>query len=105
MTGISDLQTMFGSIDRSQGSKGASGAENQPSGRAAAGHGIDGSQVQDDQTVSVSSAAGALAQASDADDVRHDKVAQLQAAIQSGTYQVSSADVADKLIASMLGGR
>ena len=104
MTGINDLQTMFGAIDRSQGGKGTSGAENQPSAHAAAARGFNSSPVQDDQTVSLSSAAGSLAQVSGSDDVRHDKVAELQAAIQSGTYKVSAADVADKLMQSMLNG-
>jgi negative regulator of flagellin synthesis FlgM len=35
-------------------------------------------------------------------DVRLDKVANIQNALQSGTYQVSSADVAQKIIASMM---
>ncbi len=37
------------------------------------------------------------------DDIRMDKVASIQAALQAGTYQVSAADVAQKLVASMLG--
>ena len=105
MTGISELQTMFGSIDRSQGSKGTSGVENQPSAKVSSARAFDSSPVQDDQTVSVSTTAGALAQVSGGDDVRNEKVAQLRAAIQSGTYNVSSSDVADKMIDSMLGGR
>ena len=104
MTGINDLQTMFGAIDRSQGGKGTSGVENQPSARAAAARGFNSSPVQDDQTVSLSSAAGSLVQISGGDDVRHEKVERLKAAIQSGTYEVSATDVADKLMQSMLNG-
>lgn len=63
------------------------------------------SALDSDQTVKVSTAAGALAQITGQSDVRTDKVAQLQAAIANGTYNVSSTDVADKLIESMLGGR
>lgn len=104
MTGISDLQTMFAPMDRSQESRGTSGVANQPSGKAGA-RGVDSSPVQDDQRVSVSSTAGALAQVSGSDDVRHEKVAQLRAAITGGTYSVASSEVANKLIDSMLGGR
>ena len=54
---------------------------------------------------SVSSAGSAVAQAAAGSDVRTDKVAALQAAIANGTYNVSAGVVADKLIASLLGGR
>jgi len=45
---------------------------------------------------------GALSQALSGPDVRWDKVAALQNAITSGLYHVSSGDVADKLIESLL---
>ncbi len=49
------------------------------------------------------STAGALvAQAISASDVRTDKVASLQQSIAAGTYNVSSSDVADKLIGALL---
>lgn len=49
------------------------------------------------------SASSNLIRGNDAvDDVRHDKVAELQAAIASGTYHVSSAQLADKLISALL---
>lgn len=54
-----------------------------------------------DQT-SLSSASGLIAQALDGSDTRAAKVAALQRAIVSGTYNVSSADVADKMIQSLL---
>lgn len=41
-------------------------------------------------------------QASGATDVRLDKVASIQSALQSGTYDVSAEDVAQKIVASML---
>ncbi len=50
----------------------------------------------------LSAASSVLAQALSGDDVRTEKVAALQQAIASGTYNVSSSDVADKLIQSLL---
>lgn len=43
-----------------------------------------------------------LAQALTTSDVRADKVASLQQAINSGSYNVSSSDVADKLLKSLM---
>jgi negative regulator of flagellin synthesis FlgM len=54
-----------------------------------------------DQT-SLSSASGLVAQALDSPDVRSAKVAALQQAIAAGSYSVSSSDVADKIIQSLL---
>jgi negative regulator of flagellin synthesis FlgM len=100
MTGISSLQTVFGSGPKVQddvdavkltGTSKSSSVEagNQP---------LKGM----DQTV-VSSTGDAMLQAMGSSDVRADKVASLQMAIANGTYSVSSSDVADKLIGSMLG--
>jgi negative regulator of flagellin synthesis FlgM len=50
----------------------------------------------------VSLAGGLMAQALQSPDVRSDKVAALQASIANGSYNVSSADVADKMIDSLL---
>ena len=58
-----------------------------------------GSSKQDRTTVS--SLSSGLHTALAGDDVRTDVVARLQAAIANGSYNVSSSDVADKLIASM----
>jgi negative regulator of flagellin synthesis FlgM len=55
-----------------------------------------------DQT-SLSSAGGLVAQALEGSDTRSEKVASLQQAISSGTYNVPSSDVADKIIQSLLG--
>lgn len=52
---------------------------------------------------SLSSIGGLAAQALQAPDVRQEKIAPLQAAIAAGTYNVSSAAVADKMIGSLLG--
>lgn len=101
MTGISDLQTVFGALGGTQNTSRANGAEARTATVSAAGV---NTATGDDQKVSVSSTAGALAQVASGSDVRHEKVAQLQAAIASGTYSVSSGDIADKLISSMLNG-
>jgi flagellar biosynthesis anti-sigma factor FlgM len=44
-----------------------------------------------------------VAQSAKAPDVRLDKVAAIQSALQAGTYHVPAADVAQRVIASMLG--
>jgi negative regulator of flagellin synthesis FlgM len=50
----------------------------------------------------LSSTGGLVAQALEGSDTRSAKVASLQQAIASGTYSVSSSDVADKIIRSLL---
>jgi negative regulator of flagellin synthesis FlgM len=57
------------------------------------------SSAKSDKT-SFSAAAKSVSASSD---VRLDKVASLQAAIANGTYSVSSGQVADKIITSLLG--
>jgi negative regulator of flagellin synthesis FlgM len=59
--------------------------------------------VQQTDAANLTSTAGVLAQALNGDDVRADKVASLQSAIASGTYNVPASAVAHKLIESMLG--
>jgi negative regulator of flagellin synthesis FlgM len=54
-----------------------------------------------DQT-SLSSVGGLVSQALEGSDTRPTKVAALQSAIAAGTYNVSSSDVADKIIQSLL---
>ncbi|HUZ95108.1 MAG TPA: flagellar biosynthesis anti-sigma factor FlgM [Edaphobacter sp.] len=56
---------------------------------------------QADQT-NLSSAGGVIAHALEGSDVRSDKVAALQSVIASGNYNVSSSDVAGKMIDSLL---
>jgi len=53
-------------------------------------------------TSDVFTSGGLVAQALNTSDVRSDKVAALQTAIASGSYQVSSADVASKIVDSLL---
>jgi negative regulator of flagellin synthesis FlgM len=56
---------------------------------------------QADQT-NLSSTSGVIAHALEGSDVRTEKVASLQQAIASGSYSVSSSDVADKIANSLL---
>jgi negative regulator of flagellin synthesis FlgM len=51
---------------------------------------------------SLSSASGMIAHALEGSDVRSEKVAALQQAIASGSYKVSSSEVAGKMIQSLL---
>jgi flagellar biosynthesis anti-sigma factor FlgM len=57
-------------------------------------------QVQDQ--ASISSTGGLFSAALNTSDARMEKVAPIQAAIQAGTYSVSSSDVAGKVISSLL---
>lgn len=60
-----------------------------------------GSPEQIDQA-KLSSIGGLVSQALGGSDVRMDKVVKLQQAITSGSYSVSSSDVAEKMIDSLL---
>lgn len=103
MSRINDLQTVFSSLSNTQSTDKATAASARSTAQAASTQtlwdGVAGGQVQ------LSSAAGALAQSGNDSDVRMDKVAQVKAAIDSGSYSVSSSDVADKLMQSMLDGQ
>jgi negative regulator of flagellin synthesis FlgM len=50
----------------------------------------------------LSATASQAAQSSSTSDVRLDKVASIQNALQAGTYSVSASDVAEKIIGSLL---
>lgn len=52
-------------------------------------------------TARVSNASSALTQSADSD-VRFDRVAELKAAIASGSYQVSSSEIAEKIVNTLL---
>jgi flagellar biosynthesis anti-sigma factor FlgM len=103
MTGIADLSAVFGSSTRVAETDG----DALNLGGTAAGaakdaiSGADQSLLNSDKSV-VSSAGDAMLQAMGQSDVRTDKVANLQTAIANGAYNVSSSDVAQGLIASML---
>jgi negative regulator of flagellin synthesis FlgM len=62
-----------------------------------------GSSFDSDQAT-FSSAANEVWQSASGDDVRTDKVAAVQAALAAGTYNVSAAAVASKVVDSMLAG-
>ena len=62
---------------------------------------VAASLEQNDQA-KLSSLGGLVSQAIGGSDVRMDKVAKLQQAIASGSYSVSSSDVAGKMIDSLL---
>jgi negative regulator of flagellin synthesis FlgM len=62
----------------------------------------DESSEQTDQAT-LSSMGGLVSQALGGSDVRMDKIAKLQQVIASGSYSVSSSDVAGKMIDSLLG--
>jgi negative regulator of flagellin synthesis FlgM len=61
----------------------------------------DTNGLSDDQT-SFSAAASLIAQPSGESDVRSERISALQQAISAGTYNVSSSDVADKLIQTLV---
>ena len=58
--------------------------------------------VEHTDDANLSSASGIVAQALEGSDVRTGKVAALQQAIADGIYNVSSSDVAEKVIQSLL---
>jgi flagellar biosynthesis anti-sigma factor FlgM len=95
--GIGNLQQALSSIaptqPATQATESAAASQQQNATVAAA--------KRNDQT-NLSSAGGMMAQALSGSDVRSDKVAALQQAIASGSYNVSSSDVAGKMIDSLM---
>lgn len=81
------------SVDATQASSGV--------GKTAASEKVALSRTQPDQAT-LSSAGGLVLRLSATPDVRTEKVAQLQAAIASGSYKVPAADVANKLVEHLL---
>jgi negative regulator of flagellin synthesis FlgM len=94
--GIGNLQQPLNSIT-STSTRPATDANNNEMNRAVSTQAL----VYEDQT-SVSSAGGVMVRALEGSDVRAEKVAALQQAIGSGSYNVSSSDVAEKMIDSLL---
>jgi negative regulator of flagellin synthesis FlgM len=102
--GIGNLQQILSSLATSEtrASQQTNSAQG-PTGDAASNLSSVTAGKADQASLSATSSAIAQALASpDADDVRADKVAALQHTISAGTYNVSSSDVADKLIQSLL---
>ncbi|HEY1993273.1 MAG TPA: flagellar biosynthesis anti-sigma factor FlgM [Edaphobacter sp.] len=92
-SGIGNAQTAINSIAPS---------EAKPSIQTSASNGtINEQPVATDQT-NLSSTGGLVAQALEGSDTRSAKVASLQQAISAGSYHVSSLDIADKIIQSLV---
>src|SRR5580658_7598411 len=75
-----------------------SSASQSKSGTSAAGSSFDNDRA------TFSSAASEVSQAASGEGVRADKVAAIQAALAAGTYNVTAAAVASKVVDSMLAG-
>ena len=101
MTGITDLNTVFSPSTQVSGAE-ADTLSPTVANQSTISDTSNQSLLSMDQTV-VSSTGDAMLQAMGTSDTRTDKVASLQAAIANGTYNVSSSDIASKLINSMLG--
>ena len=101
MTGINTLALLFGSSNRVAETDGTSGTSSAGSTAQSSSTASNFSLLDSDKSV-VSTAGGAMVDAMNTSDVRTDKVAALKAAIDNGTYNVSSQAVAQKLITSML---
>jgi negative regulator of flagellin synthesis FlgM len=98
-SGIGSLQQTINSIKPSEAAPAAQISASDSVSKANAGSTANVEQV--DQT-NLSSTAGLVAQALSGSDTRSEKVASLQQAIAAGSYSVSSSDVADKMIQSLL---
>ena len=99
-SGINSLQQTINSITSSE-SKPATQVT-APDAVSRASEGSTAGVAQVDQA-NLSSTGGLVAQALEGSDTRSAKVASLQQAIATGSYSVSSSDVADKIIQSLLG--
>jgi negative regulator of flagellin synthesis FlgM len=93
-SGIGSLQQAINSIKPSEAkpASASDGLINEPS----------IASVEHADQANLSSTGGLVAQALEGSDIRATKVASLQQAIATGTYNVSSSDVADKIIQSLL---
>jgi negative regulator of flagellin synthesis FlgM len=97
--GIGDLKQALSSITPA-----ATSAETQQIGSAKASGGGQPAPVREPQVdeARLSSTGGLIAQSLEGSDVRTAKVEALQQAIANGTYSVSSSDLADKMIQTLL---
>ena len=98
-SGINSLQQAINSITPSEAKPTAQVSATDNVSQASAGSTANVEHV--DQT-NLSSMGGLVAQALESSDIRSAKVASLQQAIATGNYSVSSSDVADKIIQSLL---
>lgn len=102
MDGINSLQKMLGALQVNE-SKNVGGTAAAKAGSSA---GVANAPTVSNGSVdhaSLSAAGGLAAGSTDMSDVRTAKVAELQQAIASGTYNVSASAVADKMVEGMLG--
>jgi negative regulator of flagellin synthesis FlgM len=99
-SGINSLQQAISSITPSEAKPATQISASESVSKASAGSIASVGHV--DQT-NLSSTGGLVAQALEISDTRSAKVASLQQAIAAGNYSVSSSDVADKIIQSLLG--
>ena len=99
-SGINSLQQTINSIPSSEAKQAT--PVSSPDSVSKETEGSIANMAQVDQA-NLSLSGGFVAQALEGSDTRSAKVASLQQAIASGTYSVSSSDVADKIIQSMLG--
>lgn len=91
----------IGNVQQTTGTA-ATEAAKPVSGGAAKSSGAAQTSSQQTDQAELSAAGSLISKALDGSDVRMDKVQALQRAIASGSYQVSSSDVADKLVDSMM---
>jgi flagellar biosynthesis anti-sigma factor FlgM len=103
LDGISTLTQVLGSLSPNGSVSGvASVAESSASSSVKTGTSTSFEAVVSTDSTSVSSTGGLVAAALTTPDVRLDKVAELQTSIANGSYSVSSADVASKIVDSLL---
>ena len=95
--GVGNLQQTIGSITPTE----AKSAIPTSTSDGVPNEGLTPNVEHADQT-NLSSTGGLVAQAMEGSDTRSAKVASLQQAIAAGNYSVSSSDVADKIVQSLL---
>jgi negative regulator of flagellin synthesis FlgM len=99
--GLGNLQQLFGTTDIGAAGKSSATSRTAPGTLNSIGQNASNNALGGDHA-DLSAAAGLLSQALTGSDVRPEKVATLQQAIASGTYNVSSSDVANKLMGTLL---
>lgn len=95
--GIGNLQEALRTVSPATPAQQVSATENETKPEAAAG-----TVAAQADSAELSIVGGLISKALEGSDVRTEKVAALQQRIASGSYSVSSSDVADKLIESLL---